>query len=1473
MQTQTRIFYHGDFRYHVDLVENRDCLLSSREGASLYIADLSEDVTLRLVEGQVFYQQGQEAGQLRKGDEIPGLVFYSSLEEVYFDVVGMDQLSIGNHASDSFFLAEPGPRILLYRQGSGWRCEVLEGQVYHNNRLQKEAGFNLELGDEIAFRNQVFKFYPDQVSLRADSQVAADLAPLALSRYAYPEDYPDYHRSPRIIYRPSEEKLQITPPSAPIKKPEHEILRTLIPPLLMIGITLVISIFQPRGLYILMTVAMSLSTMVFSVLSFFKGRRKYQEDVKERKDSYEAYLLDKAIQFHALAKKEREGQLYHYPDLAGLDQLTKNLSHRIYEKRSLDFDFLHYRLGLGQLAPSYQISYPKSDQAGKKDPLEARGFSFYQEARHLSDMPIVANLRQVPLAYVGPRTEVLEQVQLMIYQLAVFHSYHDLQFIVLHPEEEREKWAWMRWLPHATLQSLNVRGFVYNQRSRDQVLNSLNQILKARKTQLENKEVKESSLFHPHYVVVITDETLVLDHVIMDFFSEDPSRLGCSLVFVEDVMSSLSENVQTVIEIKDSKKGQLLLEEGQLKQIDFELDHFPPSYDKEVLARRLAPLKHLQNLKSSIPESVSFLDMYGVEKVEELQVANRWQEHAPYQSLAVPIGLRGKDDKVSLDLHEKAHGPHGLVAGTTGSGKSEMVQSYILSLAVNFHPHDVAFLLIDYKGGGMANLFKDLPHLLGTITNLDGNQSMRALASINAELKRRQRLFRDHEVNHINQYQKKVKLGQATEPLPHLFLISDEFAELKSNQPDFMKELVSTARIGRSLGIHLILATQKPTGVVDDQIWSNSRFKIALKVADRSDSMEMLKTADAAEITQVGRAYLQVGNNEIYELFQSAYSGAPYQADKDQQGIEDETIYLINELGQYQVLNKDLSGLEEVEDIREVPSELDVIVEHIQENVEKMGIQALPEPWLPPLSGKIFLDQLHPSDYKVEWKNAKSDLEVSFALADLPQEQKQERVTLNLSEDGNILLYGMPGTGKSTFLQTLAMDMAKNYSPAELHMYIFDFGTNAMAPLADLPHVADLFRLDQAEKIEKFVRIMEAELSRRKNLLSIHGVGSMSLYRDLTGNPEPMITIFIDSFEGIKDESFENDLYRMLLKLSREGLSVGIHLLMTAGRQINLRATLYSNFKHQLTLKQNDTSEIRSIVGSSPLTNTMDDIKGRGLMKRNQVDLIQIALPVEGGNTIQLIEKLREEITLMNAHWKGRRPESIPMVPEELLAADFMALPAVSEELVQGRLPLGLDLETVDVISWVPQKGPLHYVASSEEEMNSMTNYVLEMSAKTEKQILILAPPHHLLPEPIQEGVELVSTVEKLEEMIAALAVKIDERIESKENNYLLNIVIYNLSELVTHLSPTVLSTLVKVLERSYRTGYMPIVLSSPQLSSRIDSASKFARGIRQSMLAVRINDQQVVSVNTRPLREQPLEQQVNYLVRDGVFQKIKTIV
>ena len=755
---------------------------------------------------------------------------------------------------------------------------------------------------------------------------------------------------------------------------------------------------------------------------------------------------------------------------------------------------------------------------------------------------------------------------------------------------------------------------------------------------------------------------------------------------------------------------------------------------------------------------------------------------------------------------------------------------------------------------------------MGTITNLDGAQSMRALASINAEIHRRERLFGEFEVNHINQYQKKFKNGEATEPLPHLFLISDEFAELKVNQPDFIKELVSIARVGRSLGVHLILATQKPSGVVDDQIWSNSRFKIALKVADRSDSNEMLHTPDAAEITQTGRAYLQVGNNEVYELFQSAWSGADYQPDKDDMGIEDHTIYLINELGQYEILNEDLSGLEDVDEIKEVPTELDAIVHHIQLLCEEQEIPPVPQPWLPPLKERIALDELEEVQPTVAWTQEKP-LSVLLGMADIPQAQKQEAVSINLSKDGHILLYGSPGTGKTTFLQTAGMDLARKFSPKALTMYLMDFGTNGLAPLSKLPQVADTMLLDQTEKISKFVRIMEKELNRRKKLLADYGVGTLELYRQASGQEEPAIVILLDSYEAFKEEAYEAELFKLLVRISREGLSIGVHLLVTAGRQTNLRAQLYSNFKHQLSLPQNEAGEVRAIVGSTPLAMTMEDIKGRALMKREEVDVIQLALPVYGANDTQVLNNLRQAVASLQEAWTGQRPSAIPMVPEELTERDFYSRASVQTAYEHGLVPLGLDLETVEPVTWNLAKGNLLYLTDKEEQMTALVRHI----AKGKQKVIVLAPKYHNLPE--MEGVTILASPEEYQAGLETIEANVKERIEKRKNKHEATIILFNQVELMEELSIDDQTSLHYVLEKGLRAGYALISMSNSQLYKQIDPVSKVIKGFKQSIVSMRLVDQNIITVTNRPIRESLLEEQEHYYVADGLASKMKVLM
>lgn len=1448
----------------------------------------SLDLSLKIVKNDAQWQlvDQDETFELATHQEIAfrdGVaILAENVEDRYLSLSGLDDFWVSPHQGAQLMSPHLQGPLVFKRLAEGWEVSGLTQEIYHNNLQTTDYQKVLDDGDTLSlnvYQLQIFKHY---IVVSQNFIAQTSLAEVPRERFDFPVDYPDFHRSPRLIFRNPEEKITIKAPQSKAKESAEGLVKLIVPPLIMLGVTIAMSFMRANALYVIGSAATTLVTLTFSIINYFKNKKQAKKDEIERISDYEAYLEKKAIEVRKVVLAQRQGENYHFPNIEALTSFAKDFNSRIYEKTPQHFDFLHYRLGLGEVKLSSDISYSNSEQDKKGDDLDERGFQLYYNNRYLYNMPISSSLMKGPVGYVGARNQVLEQLHLLVMQLSLFHSYHDLQFVTIFPESEKAQWDWMRWLPHATLQGVNVRGFVYNQRSRDQVLNSLNQILKNRKNELT--ENRENTRFSPHYVVLITDEKLVMDHVIMEFFNEDPSELGVSVIFVQDVMSSLSENIKTVIDIRDRMTGRLVIEEGVLKNIEFEVDHFPEHYDMELMPRRLAGLNHLQNLKSSIPESVTFLEMYQVTHFDELSVWERWGKNSPHKTLAVPLGLRGKDDIVMLNLHEKAHGPHGLVAGTTGSGKSEIIQSYILSLAVNFHPYDVAFLLIDYKGGGMANLFRDLPHLLGTITNLDGAQSMRALISINAELKRRQRLFSENNVNHINQYQKLYKNGDVTIPMPHLFLISDEFAELKAEQPEFMNELISTARIGRSLGVHLILATQKPSGVVNDQIWSNSKFKLALKVADKSDSNEIIKTPDAAEITLPGRAYLQVGNNEIYELFQSAWSGADYQAEKDEQQIEDKTIYRINDLGQYDILNEDLSGLEHAEEIKEIPSELEAVIQGIHDLNEAKQIEALPRPWLPPLPTEVYVTSLHDVAYQEVWQADKSSLKPVIGLVDIPTQQVQETLSLDLSSDGHLLVYASPGYGKSTVIQTVVMDLARAHNPAHLHIYLLDFGTNGLLPLKDLPHVADILAIDEEEKIGKFVRRLGDELKFRKRELKKYAVASLAMYERATGTTLPTIFIALDSFEGLKESPVGDTVISLLTVISREGAAIGIHLMMTAGRPGSLRTTLSGNFKIKIPLFLNEDSP-KDVVGRSPYT--LDDQAGRGFIKLEEAEIFQVALPVEAQDDLERIEKIQAEAQEMSDYWTGERPEEIAMVPEELYFNEFKQKNKVKEALSNHLMPIGLNYEKVEPVVFSFSDFPQFPIfSSSEEKLYKVLGSIINFINMGHYAYQILDDSEELLSE-YEETAQAYSS-DKLE--FESICQAIFEQIEDREDDYNdlkeaeevsdlkdfvqtvepLVIIVPNISYLTKDISETLGELMIGILKEGPKYGvYLLFGALYDSISGR-DATNKLLKSLDKGLVLGKFSDQTQLKGTNLDKRLPKPDVTEGYLVENEFAEKVK---
>lgn len=1225
-----------------------------------------------------------------------------------YDFFIAKELYIANQVGADIQVEEP-VQLRLTRKDvkDHWTLHILDGEVIINYFYPEKDEVELASGSILQLGDTTLRIYLDELHV-VEGNVETDLTEIKKSSYVLPNEYPDYHRSPRLIKRPPEDKVVVENPPAPVQKSSQNLLKTIIPPLVMVGVSIVMALLRANALFMLMSLATTTVTVIFSVIEYFKNKKKYKHDTKERIVKYNGYYDQKVKEIYQLQRKQRESAFYHYPSPQELFKMVNQLNSRIYEKKADDFDFLTYRLGLGDVETSVKITSSSSGSIDLDDPLMAKAYNLVNTSQILHDMPITTDLMHQPVGYIGPKNLVIEQLQWMLCQLATFQSYHDVRFISVFNEGDFEKWAWLRWLRQFELPELKVRGFVFDQKSRDTIMNYLNQVLKERQNELNqtNENEQKKIKFAPQFVLIIEDEQLILDHGIMEILGDKPEKLGVSLIYVKDVMSSLPENIKTVIDIRDRHTGELVMEQGKLLQKKFKLDHLT-SNKQQLMPRQLASLNHLETLKSAVPEKLTFMQMYDVKSVEDLHIDQRWQEHSPYKTLAAPLGVSGPDEIVDLNLHERAHGPHGLIAGTTGSGKSELIQSYILSLAVNYHPYDVAFLLIDYKGGGMANLFKDLPHLVGTITNLDKAQSMRALESINAELKKRQRLFAKYNVNHINAYQKLFKEGKASEPMPHLFMISDEFAELKSEQPDFMNELISTARIGRSLGVHLILATQKPAGVVNDQIWSNSNFKISLKVANREDSMEVLKTPDAASITLPGRAYLEVGNNEIYELFQSAYSGTDYRPDEDEDSNQSFLIKKVDRMGQEHVISQDLSGLDQTGHVDKVPTQLEAVVDQVNKLFTESDAQPLAQPWLPPLRENIFIDEIDNKNFQEEWNKPKEVLKAVIGQVDIPSEQAQQPVSVNLTEDGNLAVFASSGNGKSTFLQTLIMQLARTHTPEELNIYLMDFGTNGLQPLRNLPHVADIMTVDEEEKITKFNSRIRELIKKRKRMFSQEAVANVSMYEKKTGKTLPEIMVVIDNYEGFSETKYEEMLVSLITALTRSGNSVGVHVIISAGSTRGLRLRLMNNIKQKIALKQNTTDEILEIVGKNKLE--IDDCPGRGLIKLDEVRLIQVALPTSGTNNLEILSNLEREVNEMEKSWKGNRPSAIPIIPEELYPNEFINQEKVKQILENGELALGLEYSEVSPIAYNPVKmGNLGLFGNNDNKFKALKKGIFE---------------------------------------------------------------------------------------------------------------------------------------------------------------------
>ena len=1192
-----------------------------------------------------------------------------------------------------------GDQLFIY----GLKICILNGYIYINNPLnqvtinspvlEKSAINVLETNDE------------DETEVNEEDLYTDD-------------DY--YFNTPRLRRFNETYELSVATPPAKQEPPEQNLLLTLGPALTM-GLVSAITAFTSLskvldGSTSLKTGWTSLITPVASLagsLLWPNLSRRFQKKSiikkeKIRQEKYRKYIEEKRAEI----EKEKINQTAILKE--GLISLQEcyatilNKKRTLWERKINQKDFLTIRVGTGDRPLDMNVNWNEDEFVIERDPLIDEAGKMVEEAKMLRNVPIgYSFFDKKATALMGDMDKVRVFTNNMLLQLMSFHSYDELKIVVFTNDENKKEWDSIRTLPHLFSNDKSIRFFGSNEDDQKEISNFLEQEFINRATNQQNVAIEnenETNTYSPYYLIITDDYMKIRRLGICNLVMQEKADLGFGFVIIEKMLSHLPSKCINFIMIDKNYSGILRNELNDYYQQDFK-EELDDSFDLQKCSEVLSNIPiEFESDTRYLPTSLSFLEMYGVGKIEQLNIFNRWRMNDPTKSLRAPIGVNDQGNLIYLDLHEKYSGPHGLIAGTTGSGKSEFIITYILSMCANYSPNEVAFILIDYKGGGLAGAFENkktgvrLPHLAGTITNLDKNELNRTLVSIQSELTRRQAVFNDardelgESTIDIYKYQKFFREGRLNKPMPHLFIICDEFAELKQQQPDFMDNLISAARIGRSLGVHLILATQKPSGVVNDQIWSNTKFRVCLKVANPGDSNEVIKCPDAAEIKNAGRFILQVGQNEIFVLGQSGWAGANYTPNDIVKQEYDRSIVYIDEAGN---VIKSVEGAKTKKQINATGDELSNILKYITELAKKENLK----------SDNLWLDSI-PKDLKLidvleKYPVDKTKVSAIIGEYDDPSNQKQGLLSVPLYELHNTMVYGLTASNRETFIRTMICSTSSIYSSEDVNFYILDFGSESFKIFNKFPHVGGVVFQSETDKIDKLFKMLDEEIITRKNLFVDYN-GDYDIYLKSSGKKLPLYVVVINNYDIFKEQFMSYE--ELLLKLLREGKRYGILFTITTTSQSGLFSRFLKSFDDEYVLDMNDKDDYADILGR--LGNIYPaDAPGRGLFKRNgEIYEYQVAQIADEENIVETIKNIANELQQTNKY----NAKQIPVLPD-VLTLDMI----MDSNSSLKNLPIGMEKETLNTAHYNFASNKALLISTNElENLTDITKYLLQTFIK-----------------------------------------------------------------------------------------------------------------------------------------------------------------
>ncbi|MER5532284.1 type VII secretion protein EccCa [Streptomyces mirabilis] len=1070
-------------------------------------------------------------------------------------------------------------------------------------------------------------------------------------------------RPPRALPSevPTEEVVLQPPPELPRGHQESVLMQLL--PTLGMGGSVVFFFTNGQPFMKIMGMVMIASTVAMSVAMIVRFRRGSQGQLADMRRDYLSYLSQTRRTALDTGRAQRDAQYYLHPSPEQLWALVAEGS-RVWERRPGDEDFAQVRIGLGPQSLATPLVSPETGPVDQLEPLTAGAMQRFVATHGVLDaLPMAVSLRAFYHVTVsGEPQSVRASARALAGSLASLHSPEDLMIVVAAGREELSHWEWAKWLPHVQLSDA-VDG-AGSRRLIGSDSRELEQLLATRLTGRPRFHPNAAPLpDEPHIVVVLDGLSLPPDSVLAT-----PEGLqGVTVIeVVPEELSGARGDLSIVVQphALHLESGHGIVYEGTPDALSYE--------SAEALARQLAPLRMASGGDDDEPllANLEFTDLLNLGDAASVDTKRTWRARSLAERLRVPIGVGEDGRPVMLDLKEAAQegmGPHGLCVGATGSGKSELLRTLVLGLAVTHSSETLNFVLADFKGGATFAGMAQMPHVAAVITNLADDLTLvdRMGDSIRGELNRRQEMLRDAgNYANIHDYEKARAAGAPLQPIPSLVLVIDEFSELLTAKPDFIEMFVQIGRIGRSLGVHLLLASQRLEEGRLRGLETYLSYRIGLRTFSAAESRAALGVPDAYELPNVpGSGFLKFGTDEMVR-FKAAYVSGVYRTGPTRSALggalpvdRQPVLFTAAEVPvRYVAVPQQREETPETDDAL-ADTVLDVIVRRL----EAQG-PAAHQVWLPPLDSPPSLDGLLPGLAAVQGRGLTQPgyegagrLVVPVGLVDKPYEQRRDPLWVDFSgAAGHMQIVGGPQSGKSTLLRSLIASFALTHTPHEVQFYGLDFGGGGMAAVAGLPHVGGVASRLDPEKVRRTVAEVYGVMTRREEYFRSSGISSIAEFRTkrargqitVTDQPWGDVFLVIDGWGNFRAdyEAVEG----VVLDIAARGLGYGVHLVLTASRSMEVRANLKDHLMNRLELRLGDTMD--SELDRKVAVNVPTGVPGRG-QAPGKLHFMGAVPRIDGlTSDTDLADATAALATEVSRHWQAPGAPEVRLLPREFPA-------------------------------------------------------------------------------------------------------------------------------------------------------------------------------------------------------------------------------